>query len=113
MSSVQSVTYLSSCSELERLAKQTKDEPSQAQLDRDIDRKPVCKSWAGLIKKVYEVDPLQCPKCGGSMKIKAFIRDPEEISRICENLGLQDWRAPPAMGKDKKYQASDIEEFSF
>lgn len=99
--------------ELEKLAKQTKDESSQAQIDRDIDKKPVCKSWAGLIKKVYEIDPLQCPKCGGSMKIKAFIHDPEEISRICENLGLPDWRAPPKMGKDRKFQVPDLDEFSF
>jgi len=39
-------------------------------------------SREGELKKVYEIDPLQCPKCGGSMKIKAFIHDPEEISRI-------------------------------
>ena len=68
--------------ELERLGNQDENEPSQAQLDRDIDRKPVCKSWAGLIKKVYEIDPLKCPKCGGSMKIKAFITDPEQVRRI-------------------------------
>ncbi len=45
------------------------------------------------------------------MKIKAFIRDPKEISRICENLGLADWRAPPAMGKDKKYQEPEYEDY--
>ena len=76
--------------ELERLANQDESDLSQAHLDRDIDRKPVCKSWAGLIKKVYEIDPLKCLKCGGSMKIKAFIHDTEEISRLCKNLGLQE-----------------------
>ena len=30
-------------------------------------------SWARLIKRVYEVDPLVCPKCGGQMKIISFI----------------------------------------
>ena len=34
--------------ELERLAKQTKDESSQAQIDRDKDKKPVCKSLPAL-----------------------------------------------------------------
>lgn len=33
--------------------------------DPDSDKKPVSKSWARLIKKVYEVDPLRCPKWGG------------------------------------------------
>ena len=97
----------------EELAKQDKNELSQAQTDRDIDKKSVCKTWAGLIKKVYEIDPLKCPKCGGSMKIKAFIVDPEQISRLCKNLGVQDWRAPPAMGKDQKFQVPDLEEFPF
>jgi hypothetical protein len=27
------------------------------------------KSWARLIQKIYEVDPLICPKCRGSMRI--------------------------------------------
>jgi Putative transposase len=31
------------------------------------------KGWAALIKKVYESDPLCCPKCGSAMKIIAFI----------------------------------------
>ena len=36
-------------------------------------------TWAMLIKRVYEVDPLACQKCGGQMKVIAFIepRAPE------------------------------------
>ena len=26
------------------------------------------KRWAALIKQVYEIDPLSCPKCGAQMK---------------------------------------------
>jgi len=26
-----------------------------------------------MIRKVYEVDPLLCPKCGGKMRVIAFI----------------------------------------
>ena len=33
------------------------------------------KSWAYLIKKIYEVDPLTCTKCGGDIRIIAFIED--------------------------------------
>ena len=29
-------------------------------------------SWAMLIKRVYEVDPLSCPQCGGQMAVVAF-----------------------------------------
>ena len=93
--------------ELEKLVEKPAGELGLA--DTDTDKRPVSKSWARLIKKVYEVDPLKCPKCRGSMKIKAFIKDPKEISRICENLGLADWRAPPKMGKDKKYQEPEYD----
>ena len=30
-------------------------------------------SWAMLIKRVYEIDPLSCPKCCGQMNVVAFI----------------------------------------
>ena len=32
-------------------------------------------TWAKLIRRVYEVDPLLCPFCGAEMKILAFILD--------------------------------------
>jgi len=37
-----------------------------------------------LIKRVYEVDPLECPKCQGEMKIISFIerRQRDVIERI-------------------------------
>ncbi len=34
-------------------------------------------TWAMLIKRVYEVDPLSCPQCGGQMKVVAFIEPPQ------------------------------------
>ena len=44
-------------------------------------------SWARLIHKVYEVDPLECPKCGAPMQVIALIDDAEVIRRILEHLG--------------------------
>jgi hypothetical protein len=47
--------------------------------------KPVLsKGWAAMIWKVYEVDPLTCPKCGGMMKIGAFLTDFSVVDRIIE-----------------------------
>jgi hypothetical protein len=43
-------------------------------------------SWARLIQKVYEVDPLVCPKCGSEMKVIAVIIDPFEVNTILEFL---------------------------
>ena len=44
------------------------------------------KNWARLIKKIYEVDPLVCPKCGGDMRIIAFIEDYKVIGKILDCL---------------------------
>ena len=44
--------------------------------------------WVGVIPKVYEIDPLLCPKCGGQMRIIAFIEDHKVIDRIIAHLKL-------------------------
>ncbi len=46
------------------------------------------KNWARLIQKIYEVDPLTCPKCQGTMKVVGFIEDKEVIEKILKHLGL-------------------------
>jgi uncharacterized protein with PIN domain len=57
------------------------------------------RAWAPLVKQVYDVDPLVCPRCAGSMRIIAFIEQPEVIEKIFRHLAL--WPAtahsPPAM----------------
>jgi ribosomal protein S27E len=55
------------------------------------------KGWAEMIRKVYEVDPLLCPTCGGRMKIISFIEDHNVIDRIIHHLELtfEAERPPP------------------
>jgi len=45
-------------------------------------------TWARLIHKVYEVDPLECPKCKGPMRVIALIEDKAVIRKILSHLGL-------------------------
>ena len=47
-------------------------------------------SWAARIKSVYEVDPLQCPNCGGRMKIISYIEkcQPTVIKKILKHCGM-------------------------
>ncbi len=47
------------------------------------------KGWAEMIRKVYEVDPLLCPSCGGQMRIISFIEEPKTIDRIIHYLELR------------------------
>jgi hypothetical protein len=41
-----------------------------------------------MIRKVYEVDPLRCPKCGAEMRIVAFLTDYAVVDRIIDHLKL-------------------------
>jgi hypothetical protein len=34
-----------------------------------------------MIRKVYEVDPMACPKCGGRMKVGAFLTEYAVVDR--------------------------------
>jgi hypothetical protein len=43
---------------------------------------------AAMIRKVYEVDPMIFPKCGGRMKIVAFITEVAVVDRIIDHLEL-------------------------
>ena len=47
-------------------------------------------NWARLIQKVYEVDPLACPKCHHTMRIIAVIDDTAVICCILKHLRLWD-----------------------
>jgi hypothetical protein len=53
------------------------------------------KSWSRLIQRIYETDPLVCPKCQGTMRIISSIEDPSVIREILEHLGLWLARARP------------------
>ena len=61
-------------------------------------------AWARLIRKVYAVDPLECPKCKGPMRVIALIDDPRVVRRILEHLGR--W-APEATERGPPVPAAD------
>jgi hypothetical protein len=59
-------------------------------------------TWARLVRKIFEADPLLC-SCGGRMRIVSFITDPRLIDRIlrhrkrghCKTSDPFETRAPP------------------
>ena len=57
-----------------------------------------------MIRRVYEVDPLVCPRCGGEMRIVSFITQPVVIKRIVNHLRQREKavaRPPrPAVGQE-------------
>jgi hypothetical protein len=83
------------------LRKQDQDEWIPCILEPDKDSKEYRRNWAGLIQKIYEVNPLVCPKCHGPMRVISFIEHEEVIKKILKHLGLWEVnpRPPPRMGR--------------
>jgi Putative transposase len=50
--------------------------------------------WAHLIRRVFEVDLLVCPRYQGVMRVIAFITERRVIRRILDHLGASVLRAP-------------------
>ncbi|MEW6455113.1 MAG: hypothetical protein AB1410_00160 [Acidobacteriota bacterium] len=66
------------------------------------------KGWTEMIKKVYEVDPLVCPKYQGEMKIISFIADYSVVDKIINHLKLSfiAERPPPHLSQQLSISAS-------
>jgi hypothetical protein len=60
--------------------------PEGATAPQGADRAALRRGWAELIRRVYEVDPLVCPRCGGEMRVVGFITQPALIKRILDHL---------------------------
>ena len=67
---------------------------ASAARDHSPDARALRRSWAQLIKRVYEVDPLLCPSCGGEMRIIAFIIDHDVVDAILRHLAKAEARSP-------------------
>ena len=66
-------------------------------------------SWAELMKRVFLVDVLTCPDCGGPRRLLAFILNPSAIERILRHLRLP--TEPPTVYPARA--SPEQEEFGF
>jgi len=62
--------------------------------------------WAALLKKVFDVDVLACPECGGRLRLIAFIAEPTVARKILDHLAL-DSTGPPT--KTRRAEPADVE----
>jgi len=83
--------------------KKGKDNEVPALMESELSSKQMRRSWARLIQKIYNVDPLLCPKCHGIMKIISFIEDTEVIEKILRHLGLWETRNHDPPDKNASY----------
>ena len=52
-------------------------------------------TWARLIRRIFEVDPLRCKNCGAEMRLIAFVTDFHQVRKILEHIGEPTLRPPP------------------
>ena len=111
-------------------------EPIESQPDRSPDpepaqdnsghRSPARYLWAVLLARLFETFPLECPRCGGEMRLLAFVTEGATIQRILTHIGeptqapvAKPARGPPAWdlepepGMDWEGQISPEPEFEF
>jgi hypothetical protein len=50
------------------------------------ERRALRRTWAALIRRIFEVDPLVCPHCGEAMRVIAFITEPKVVDKILRHL---------------------------
>ena len=94
-----------------RLYRPAEDEVTSAQKDgggpgesnADDEATAACRrSWARLLRRIYEIDPLVCPDCGHEMRVVAVVTDPAVVDRILAHRRRKhmqspfESRAPPA-----------------
>ena len=47
------------------------------------------------MKSIFEINPLECPRCKGTMRIIAFLTDEREILKIADSLRIPRAQSPP------------------
>jgi hypothetical protein len=67
---------------------------ARVRLQAIVEPPPRRTAWADLLQRVFEVDALRCPACGGRMRILSAITEPDVARRILEWLDMPS-RAPP------------------
>ena len=71
------------------------DDAVPALIESEVSSKEFRKNWARLIQKIYNVNPLLCPKCSGFMRIIAFIEDEQLVKKILKHLALWNVKRKP------------------
>jgi len=69
--------------------------PLAVRLAEEESKRIPSKGWAEMIRKVYEDDPLLYPKCGGRMKVVAFLTEHAVVDRFIDHLKLRFVAAKP------------------
>jgi len=56
------------------------------------------------MRRVFDLDVLACPRCGGRLRLIATVQDPGAVRTILAHLGLPLSPAPPRPGPTRAYR---------
>ena len=56
---------------------------------------PCAWPWAALMRRVFDLDVLACPRCGGRLRVIATVQDPRAVQAILAHLARAPAPAPP------------------
>lgn len=81
----------------DKVADETGPNPEDEPTLSPARRAALRRRWADLIRRVFEVDPLVCDRCGGQLRVIAFITQPRVIRKILDHIKKRKGRnrAPP------------------
>ena len=90
------VSYLGRCSNRSRGARRRADEDPAARgaPAPSVSRKAFRRSWAQLLKRVWQIDVTLCPRCASELKILSAVVNSKSCHRLIDHLGLPRARAP-------------------
>ena len=66
-------------------------------------------TWAQLMARIFALDVLECPRCGGRMRILAAIEDPTVARKILDCLGLPS--RPPPVAPARRNRHPELPDF--
>jgi Putative transposase len=70
-------------------------------------------AWAALLKRVYKVDLLRCPRCHGKMQIIAALSEPSVVARVLAHLDLPTTLPQPAPARAPPWSEEDLDQGAF
>ena len=79
------------------------EDDSDASADDEGSGRPRCRhvAWATLLRRVFEIDVLACPRCGGRLRVLVTLEEPAVVRKILTHVGLPAApvtpRAPPPL----------------
>ena len=76
-------------------AKRGKGRTQQGNEDKTPEQQHKAMTWAQRLKRVFNIDVLICPKCGGEAKVIACIEDQAVIDKILQHLQAKGVLPPP------------------